>query len=59
MNNIPNRVLHGMRLIFHSLPDFASSPPQRGGSKSKLGDHDTSKLHNPLIIVTYCVEGPT
>jgi hypothetical protein len=34
--------------MFHALPDFESSPPQREGSNTKLGDHDTSKSHKPF-----------
>ena len=31
------RVLYGMQwIMFPSLPDVASSPPQRGGSNTKL-----------------------
>ena len=38
--------LHGVPygrkwIMFDGLLDFASSPPQRGGSNTKLGDHDT------------------
>ena len=35
------------------LQNFASTPPQRGGSHTKPGDHDTSKYHNPQLIITY------
>ena len=41
-------VLHTMQWIkFHGLPDFAQSLIQRGGTNTKLGDHNTSKSHNP------------
>ena len=40
--------LLGMKwIMFHGLPDFVSSPPQRGGPNTKLGDHDTS---NPTTL---------
>jgi hypothetical protein len=32
---------------FHGLLDFTSSPPQRGGSSTKVGDHMNSKSYNP------------
>ena len=41
------------------LQNFASSPPQRGGSHTKSGDDDTSKYHNPQFIISYIMEGPT
>ena len=44
--------------MFEDIPDFSSTPPQKGGSNTKVGDHDTSKSHDPCFIVTYCVEGP-
>jgi hypothetical protein len=52
MKNLPG-VLHGMQwILIHGLPDFASSPPQRGGSNTILGDHDISTSHNPRCIIT-------
>jgi hypothetical protein len=44
-------VLHVMQwIMFHGVPDFASSPPQQSGSNTKPGDHDTSKsLYLDLI----------
>ena len=52
MINLP-RVLHGMQQIkIHGLPDFPSSPPQRGGFNANLGDHDISTSHNPRCIIT-------
>lgn len=37
--------LHGMQwVIFHGLPDFASSPPWRGGPNTKLGDYKLQNL---------------
>jgi hypothetical protein len=33
--------------------DFASSPPQRGGSNTESRDHDNSHFHNPWFIITY------
>ena len=52
--------LHGMKwTTLHDLHDFASSPPQRGRTHTKLGDDDTSKCHNPQRIKDYCVERPT
>ena len=35
------------------------SPPQKGGPNTKLGDHETSKSHNPRFIIYYCLEWPT
>ena len=35
--------------MFHGLPDVELSLPQREGSNTKLGDHDTSKSHKPFI----------
>ena len=32
---------------FHGLPDFVVSPPQKGGSNTKPGDHATLESHNP------------
>ena len=50
IKGVSHGVLHGMEWItFHSLPDFALSPPQRGGSQTKPGDHGTSKSQ-PLIL---------
>ena len=54
-----NGVLHGMQwIIVYGLPSFVSSAPHGGGLNTKLGDHDTSKSHNPRFMRTYCV-GPT
>ena len=36
-------------IMFHGLPNFASSLPLRGGSNIKLGDHDTLEVSQPLI----------
>jgi hypothetical protein len=48
-----HEVQHGMQQIkFHALLDIAPSPPKRGGSNRKPGDHDTSTPHNPCFIVT-------
>ena len=33
--------------------------PLNGGFKTKPGDNDTSKSHNPWFIITDCVEGLT
>ena len=47
MENYLQEVLHGMQWIrFHGGPKFVSSPPQRGGSNTKLGDYNTSKFHH-------------
>ena len=35
--------------MFHGLPGFASSSPQRGGFNTKPRDHDTLKSHKHLI----------
>ena len=54
------KVLHGMWWrMFCGIPDFVSSPPRRGGSNTKLGDHDNSKSHNPWFTKSYFVEEPT
>ena len=53
-------VLNGMQwIMFHGPEGLASSPPQRGESKTKSGDHDTSKSHNSWFMLTYLVEGFT
>lgn len=50
------QTLHGMQwMMFYGLPGFVSSPPRKGGSNTKSGDHDTSKSRHNLN----CVEGPT
>jgi hypothetical protein len=39
-------------IAFHGLPDFETGPPQRGGSNTRPGDHDTSLSHSPWTIIT-------
>ena len=41
----------------HHLLKFASCHLKEVGL-TQPGDHDTSKSHNHLIGITYCVEGP-
>jgi hypothetical protein len=43
---------------FHGPADFASSPPQIGGSNTKLGDHDI-RIISLSFIFNLFVEGPT
>ena len=38
---------NGYRFMVYRI--LRQSPPQRGGSNTKPGDHDTSKFHNCLI----------
>ena len=40
---------HAMDAGSSSSGFWATSLSQRGGSSPKLGDHDSSKSHNPLI----------
>lgn len=44
------RILHDMEVLWimvHGLSSFASNLRSRGGSNTKLGDHETLKSHNP------------
>ena len=45
--------------MFHDVPAFVTSPPQRGGFNTKLIDHDTSKTSKPFIYSNFlCKSGP-
>ena len=37
--------------MFHGLPGFASSPPQRDWSNMKPRDYDTSASHNVTLDI--------
>jgi hypothetical protein len=47
-------------IMYHDVPDFVTSPPQRGGFNTKLTDHDTSKSSEPFIYYNLlCKSGPS
>lgn len=52
-------VLQGMLWSFMIYRILHASPPQRVGSYTQPGDHNTSKSHNPWFMLNCCVGVPT